>query len=593
MADQVTSTVLMRYKVENKDARRKIKQLEKENAKLAKATIKQQEQANKSLDAQIAMWGKVAVGIGAAVVAFQKLKAASEKYAKTAQLQLAATGANIEKIAAAAGGLISQYEALEFAAAALNTDFKLSQREMEEVSKFMVVLRNQGNDMATVQRGVQKAIVEGSARALKEFGVIIDDVSTGTMEAHLAIMRRIREENDKAGDTLLIAGDEMLVASKNIENALFKIETAFGRLAQEIAPVLTLLSGVVEQLLLIGQLKGLGAGVENLKTLGGIVGPSGGRDIFAAMERRKGLTGRLLRQGRAAVFKARGEEGFSPLLGGGGRLGGTLRQGQAAIFAALGKIAETKLPGRKPTLGPERGQAYIDRLVASQGGAARALAGPSAALGAGQAPGFGTGLAGGLEAPAVAGAMPQAEEVSKSFNQVIDGSFAATQAIDSFAIAGAQAFGALITGSESFAKAFKKAIGDSMIGMAMQMTATAIQQGVFALGNVALGIGTGSPAAWKAAKAHGAAAAEAAGAALVIGGLAKLMGAGQSTGGGAVPSGGAGAFAGASAGQGGTSTTIFVGSDFGDNPRANAARLGQAFDRRRELEGEESAVVFA
>ena len=66
-----------------------------------------------------------------------------------------------------------------------------------------------------------------------------------------------------------------------------------------------------------------------------------------------------------------------------------------------------------------------------------------------------------------------------------------------------------------------------------------------------------------------------------------------STRGSALPGAAAGAVAGAgTGGAGGSSVTIYVGSDFEDSPRAGAQRLRRAFDRARDMEGGDNSIVI-
>ena len=148
-------------------------------------------------------------------------------FAKTAQLQAAAAGADIGRIQDAAQGLITEQEALAFAAAALNTEFKLNQKEMENVARFMIVLRNQGNDLATVQTRLTQAIVEGNSRALRPFGVIVDG-TTGKLETQKGILEEITKQNEAYAGSLDLAGDAALRMAVKTEDATDRVKNAIG-----------------------------------------------------------------------------------------------------------------------------------------------------------------------------------------------------------------------------------------------------------------------------------------------------------------------------------------------------------------------------
>ena len=189
-----------------------------------KANTKGAKRSLTSLAFSVNEIGAAAQKVGAGL---RKAGEAVKFFAKTAQLEAAAAGADISRIQDAAQGLITQQEALSFAAAALNTEFKLNQQEMENVARFMIVLRNQGNDLATVQTRLTQAIVEGNSRALRPFGVIVDG-TTGKLQTQKDILAEITKQNETYAGSLDLAGDAALRMAVKTEDATDRLKNAIG-----------------------------------------------------------------------------------------------------------------------------------------------------------------------------------------------------------------------------------------------------------------------------------------------------------------------------------------------------------------------------
>jgi hypothetical protein len=200
----------------------------------AKRSVAAQEKVTKSLGDQVERLGRLALAAGAVVLAWKKGSEAADFYAKRTQLAAAASGADIKAIQGAARGLITETEALNFAAAALNTEFNLNQEEMEQVAKFMIVLRNQGNDLAVVQDKLTKAIVEGNSRALRKFGVIVHG-SSGKLETQKKILEEVRKQNVLFGDSLELATDQFQRMAIAGTDAAEELKEAWGVAAIHIA----------------------------------------------------------------------------------------------------------------------------------------------------------------------------------------------------------------------------------------------------------------------------------------------------------------------------------------------------------------------
>lgn len=597
MAD-VANTVGLIMKADTGPARREIKKLSGEQKKLAKEVLDVQEKQNASLEDSIAKWGKVTLAIGAAVTAFKALASAAKEYGEIARLEATTTGTNIEAIQNAAGGLITKYEALKFAAAALNTDFRLSQKEMEEVAKFMVVLRNEGNDLADVQDRVTKALVEGNAEGLKEFGIVIRGES-GTLEAHQQIMEAIAESNEAAGDSIFRAGDEAAIAATQWSDAMMEIKEAAGELAVVLGPVVRALAFIVRGS--VGGIKAVQDAVEGIvvpddstiaryRMLQNAIGsierqmksPSAGEALGDLLEQKKAELAKLE---EFALFNPRFAmqiQGFDPEA-----LNANLPLGPAEPTARQQRamaLAEAKR-ARKRRAKPRKGGAAIGVDLFAEAETVDAQRQRSKSIEE--------------VAASIRGRLPEKEgslfretdifEVpDESFDKIVEGSEVAQEAFLTLENVGARAFQALVTGSESASSAIRKALGSALLGESVNLAGQAIKHGFYALASLAF-------EDYRGAAQHGRAAASAAAGAVALGGMARALGAGGSGGsGGSMP--GAAAESGAGGGQfrGPTNVTVITGSDLDDNPRQATQRVLKQMRRAKRMLGqEEESTVFA
>jgi len=247
------SNIIASFKADTKQYQREVKKLGKSNKEAAatlQRTIDKNEKMNAGLDKQIAILGKVAIGVTAAIAAYKGLVATAEKYAETARMLGAAEGANIQRIQEASGGLLTRMEALHFAAAVQNSDFKLSQEEMELTARWMRELVRQGNDLEEVQREVTKSLVEGTVEGVKKFGTSIRDVNPG-IEAHGALLQRVREDLQGVASDAPIAGEEIRKASVRWNDSVDRLSVSLGKAATMLTPVVEMVNEAVEGFLFL------------------------------------------------------------------------------------------------------------------------------------------------------------------------------------------------------------------------------------------------------------------------------------------------------------------------------------------------------
>lgn len=623
------SRILLVAKANTTDAERKMKKLTGTQRDLAKAAIVSSAAQNEAIESNIIRLGKLAIGIGVAAVAFRALGGAVKRYADIAQKENAAVGADVEAIQKATGGLITRYEALSFAAAALNTDFKLTQGEMEQVAKAFTVLRNQGNAANETLEGFTRAIVEGNVRALRTFGIILEG-STGTTKAFNNAMEAARDLSSETIETL--GGDKAIRAGVEWSDAMDDMAAAAGKLAEPLSVVVGLLADIIKGAAFVLSGEFGESLVSSTDSLGEIA-----RIDARLVEARKKL--RRVEEEQFVPFGPppeilelqKKQARFTA-----GKVIAALEAERATLIATVGPFRPEifgpefgpELPPDRKFKGPKKRGGRFDVGAATlEFGSRRFGAGDSAFAPAVGTRGIGPGPRirprrektpeGAVEALLEATLLPEqplsdfalaiegllgipfekfgkktkekiklAEEARKqlNLNKEIIQEFkdSGVEAAQVFQQAGVAAFDAWITGAKGVGQAIKESIGGSLRALATDMLGRALFHGAMAIGSLA----AGGPAGAAAAALHGKAAAAFAGGAVVVGGFAKALGGGVTPGGAGGGGGGApGGGGGGGTGTGATTITVFVGEDFGENVKQNGQRLARAFRRARAAEG--------
>lgn len=599
------SRVMLQFRADTSKARSEIGKLTGAQKKAAREAIDAQERQNKSLDDQIVAFGKVAAGVASAVVAYKGLTAAANSYAKHQQLIAAAAGADIKAIQNAARGLLTETEALTFAAAAQNTAFQLSQEQMEIAAKAMISLRNQGNDFAEVQKRVTQAVVEGNSEALKPFGIIVKGAS-GEAETFTKVMAALAEEASKTTANMELAGDAALEAAVRMDDATLRMSNALGSLGQSkgMQILQNVLSDAVDGFAFVLN------GFEKLEAHSATGMPLGldveGQKAWLT-ERKRAL------ELTAEIMKARisGSRGGEDLIKEYRiQLGETYRELELVKSQMLA-IREGEI-SKLPTFGPDLPPGF----EGNKGRGARAP-GPGFQFGGSVLPGVdasigvpvGTMAKGAiprLGAPPPPPISPQNEalvkqsellsDLSKRWEEMADGMNIASEAAGIFTGAGNRAFSEWLSGTSSLNEAMAnfgqnvlKSTAQSMWGKGLEAAGMAL----FALGE---GIFGADPKGFAAAGKYAAASAAFLTGATLIGSRVRGgagaggMGASGGGGGGALP-----AAAQSPASGGGTSsqTFIVVQSPFEDNPREAQRRARRFIDRAQEGGSRTGAVIRA
>lgn len=566
------STVKTVYKADTKQMRSELKKLSKEQQVQAKAAIEASEKQNDAVDRQIAMLGKVAVAAAAVTGAYMAAKVGLEAYEKRSRLSSATVGVNLEGLQKATKGLVSETQLLEFASKAMNGTFKLSQAQMEQAMAGAVALRKTlGVDLQKALEVTTKSITEGTTEPLKELGLVVKGVENDTREGLNAALKELAEQARLAGPDLAIPGDEMAKSQVAMTDAVENLKISLGKLAQSLAPVIAKLAHLVSLL----------AQASEYTFGGSTVGDS-------MAEARRRLRGKSL--GDTEV----GYAGQSAQRAGYDRLKAGLGQAGSA-FASAYRAGPPKTGGSKRsgsgggyTLG---NSSYIeDGLDIDPGGYTGANSSGHGALAAGNREALVAlesvrGASDGVKEAIKAAAEFQKSQGMEKANMLagifgtpteIDATaealMALTSGFDSLAGAFGSGVDALITGSSSFAEAFKKAIGESLRSMAVDMSIRALREAAMGIGELALGNVPAAALHGKAALAYGVGA-------VAAGAAARTMGAGQVNTSAPKTAGSAGvgsSGAGASNDNGGKTVVQIIGNDFaGMNARQREAMWRQ------------------
>ena len=581
-----------KYTADISDHKRKLKDLTGEEKKLQKTRLDATKEHNEGLDNQIAQYGKVAAGMAVVAGAALAAKAAFGAFAKDAQLRGAAAGVSIAALRDASKGLATDLELLTFAAATQNTQFKLNQKEMETVQKFMLVLRKSGNDYNEVQKEITKTLVEGSTEGLKKFGIVMKE-NSDKAEGHREIMERMRQEVEKFSGSLGIAGDGAKRSAVNISNAFRDIKVAAGELANALAPVLGLLAGIARagSTLVTSEIdfgpeetntrKQL-AEIQNFKKSGLFFGKAKAQTLafekkllaviaqkdrsikeFNVFRKRIGgagfgraLLGDIGGAGSESLQREReGRQAESDRRRGRGGRGGTTfavtdpQESRTGSLGSLGRGFRTNFAEGGIRLTP-------DQLAAASGAEAQKVGGGDLAFALEQI----------NATTARLGREDQTSFLEKTFGPVDQFNLYAT-AFGGLTSAVGTAFDAWITGSKSIGAAFRDALAEMARSTANQMLMEAGKHGAYALGRLAFGDKPGAAKHAKTAVAF-------LGGAAFAGTLAKAGGAGGGAraGGGSIGAGTSGG--GIGSGRGGRDVTInYFAREFDEPPEQLSSRM--------------------
>jgi len=604
----VTSTVLTQFKADTRQHKQAIKSLKGVEKERSKALIDGMENENAKLDAQAGRLKKVAIAVGVVTGAYLALKKGFEVYATRQQMLAAGAGKNLEALRKASQGLITDTDLLTIESGLLNGAVKLTGEQMEDVVRFMLALRKQGNNLKDVQREVTKAFVELNVEGLKKYG-IATHAAVGTTEAFVGLLKEANVHVDNFGGDLGIKGDNVRVTMVNLKNATDDLVLKWGTFSSVVLPyVIAGLNKILDGFNKIGRVLDKLRG-DSGPHMAGVAGDPV-REKAIRFVRRKVQA--PLRQ-MAEVWPMRGvtpneRRNFTELLGGmmakgrdpqklaqqkikgwveAGKLSsqdgavlmdnikgiwvntiGPLVNAKASKSGAKAMKAQTahlrKTGGTGKGTGKDKGTGRratgstldpfdellidIDRPLDIY----RDLAVPGGQGSKGKFGGFTGGTGTGADMDSSMKQMIRMTDIGNTLRDTMDG---LTDAL-------AGAFGAWVAGTESFTGAFKKMTISLLQNLAMEEGVMAIKSAAMAITNLAYGDFRGAALHGKAAAMHAA-----------VAGTAGLFARGLGGSAPTTPNTAAGA-SGAGGGSGPRSQTIILGADFEtDSARRRSHRL--------------------
>jgi len=579
----ITSNVLTRYKADTSDHKAAIRSLRGEEKKAAQERLAEVDRGNKGLDSQIAMWGKVAVGVGAAIAAYKLANVAMKSYLEDVRLESAAAGANIDRLKKATHGLVEEDKLLEFAGKSMNGVWKLNQSEMERVLQGALALRKtMGVELGPTVDALTQSIAKGNTKALREFGIEAKD-KTG-------VLRELDSIYKGLGGNVGLAGDNIQASGVKIADSFDNIKGSLGRMVIELAPAIEALAAFAEIIArnigrldsftdkLIGvdsqgsaqdqrkrQIADLRRQAGNARNIEALSGFSHVRE--AALAKASDLDRQADQFEKFANQKALVAGGIAARQAG-IEFGRSLKETLAAAASGFEVFGETskkrgRIVGSKASatgtpidlsmdnpfagLGEGLASGFQNSFAASQTGATFGQISDNASGGFANADLKGTALAGKEALDELRRGFEFFEQQKSAKNSMLESIFgqpadvdAHREAILAFASgfdiltssAGA-AYDALISGSGSATAAFKKAIAGGIADLGKQFLVKGLGEAAWAIADVAIGNFPGAAAHAQAAGMFFAGAA-------VAGVTANAMGYGQSTAsaGGASSSGG-------------------------------------------------------
>ena len=642
----IKSRVHTKFTADASQHKATVKGLSREEKKRNKELVAALDAEGKAIDASMEKWLGVAAAVGGVGVAIGAAKVAFGEYAKDVNLKAASVGVDMDGLKKASHGLLTEMELLSFAGSVMNSDFEITQQQMEDSLGGMVALRNQTNDFKVIVQEVTKALVEGKSRGLEQFGVQVGVTGRG-INVQRAAIERLRDETLKMGGAWKLSGDDIKIAGIQMENTFRNAKISFGKAVNDLAP---LIEGMTE---LVGVIAKVAEGYANLSELinnfdrFAIEDNTGGLgEIGRLRDERAGLAGST---GAERAIDEKREKEIDRLID------GLLAQQQTRIqasaqdiakswretwmqvqrdtaarektdaakrqadwktfisngFEKLGEVSKDILEARKEIdRRRKRSQARRAKRDAAQARRESILVDLMTNADAGtNTAGFfpDTGPEGRQFSSATleddsrrfapAGELPVAPSFGEDVFQQAYGNIQpitdATAALAGMELAqstltGAMTSGldAMITGQKGFKEAIKDSVGESLRAWALSMAA----QSAMSLGAAFVALGT--PGMESKAPALFQSAAVYAGGALLAGAGARLLGAGGGADKAATPTDVSG---GATSGGGNGNRTInlFVGEGFEDeSQRARQARLRDAVDAADRDDGTGSTVSF-
>lgn len=218
MAIDFTRRVLTKYEADTSGHEKSLDRLKSRTAAFSKSLSDLGNDFNDTMD----KLGKMNQAWEGASKILEITRDSVKAYGDEIRLVAAAGKINIDELSEAYGGLISQHELLELAAKSQHGALKLSQEQLDTLGKATVALAHQGFDLTETFNKLRDAAVKGKAEGLDDLGISIKEGAT----AAETLDRLMGELNKKIGDSAGLtttAADEVqqyTVMWENLKNEM-------------------------------------------------------------------------------------------------------------------------------------------------------------------------------------------------------------------------------------------------------------------------------------------------------------------------------------------------------------------------------------
>lgn len=169
-SDTTVKRVILRFEVQSGGVNNELEKIKQKSKETADGMGAQFAGAWKSIKSGVGFLGELNQALELAGKAMELV----EQHGHKMDLQAAAAGISIDRLASAAKGLKTNMELLEHAAALSRGSFKLTQEQMEQVEGAMYALEEEGRDAQQVWSAMEAALTKGVTRPLEQLGIIVD-----------------------------------------------------------------------------------------------------------------------------------------------------------------------------------------------------------------------------------------------------------------------------------------------------------------------------------------------------------------------------------------------------------------------------------
>lgn len=265
MAKDIVVNAVTKYHADITDHVRKLEQLRKEEQKRNEELLNELKEQESRWNDMIGTIAKVTAGVAAIGGAIAIAKESYRAFAEDVKLRSGAAGADLDRLRQSTRGLVNDVELMRLAQSGLNSDFKLSQSQLETVSESLLLFRKRGFDARETSQALGDAIRESNVEPLKKLGIILSDdlvklgIQNETYEAQQLILGELRKQIAGAGGDYAMAGDEMERAMVAADNATRDLKVAIGELVTALGPMIAKIAEAVSSLArMINQMRGVG-----------------------------------------------------------------------------------------------------------------------------------------------------------------------------------------------------------------------------------------------------------------------------------------------------------------------------------------------